>query len=564
MTLNLKRINIKPEYIWLTIIVLLGGLIRFYKLGQVPHGFVNDEASIGYNAYSLLKTGKDEFGTVWPLAFRSFGDYKLPVYIYLTIPSILIFGLTEFAVRFPSAFFGVLTIPLVYFLVKKLIRPNQSKLWPLLSSLVLACLPWHIHFSRAAFEVNLALFFILLATYWFLQAKYLPSFFLFLTSIFTYHAPRVFVPLWLISLCLIKLKEIKPDLKKISLLFAITIVLPTFIILTSKQGLSRASGISIFHPQSGIILKINEKFRQSAGVPTLLVRAFHNKVESFSREILNNYFSHFDPRFLFFQGDPLRPRYRVPDVGQALHFSLPFFLIGTYFLIQSKQWLILAWLLLSPLSAAPTFETPSSVRAYLMIIPFCLAISLGLTKFISYIKRRQPIIKNFSLAVLFLIFIYNLGFYLNAYFIHAPVHEPYEWHGGYKELVTKVNQLQPQYQKIIMTDKHSTPYIFFLFYNQYDPLKWQQQVKEKIEPEDKFNFIGINKFDNIDFIGRSCPIHPVKDDFLYVCTANEHPGELLSPGAVKIIGSINYQNDAVAFVLMARDKSVPLPEEYGQ
>ena len=98
------RVFLKSSRFWLSLIIIIGAWLRFYKLGQVPSGFVNDEADFGYNAYSLIKTAKDEFGQSWPIIFRSFGDGKMPVYFYLTLPSVLIFGLTEFAVRFPSAF----------------------------------------------------------------------------------------------------------------------------------------------------------------------------------------------------------------------------------------------------------------------------------------------------------------------------------------------------------------------------------------------------------------------------------------------------------------------------
>ncbi|MEK7513906.1 MAG: hypothetical protein AAB580_03370, partial [Patescibacteria group bacterium] len=173
--------------IFLIIIVLLAAILRFYKLGQVPSGFVNDEAAIGYNAYSLLKTGKDEFNVSWPVIFRSFGEGKLPVYIYLTIPSVAVFGLNEFSVRFPSALFGVLTVLVV-------------SRWSLLAALVLATLPWHIHFSRAAFEANLALFFLTFGTWTWLAKKFWWSLISFTLAIFTYNAALIFMPLWVVYL----------------------------------------------------------------------------------------------------------------------------------------------------------------------------------------------------------------------------------------------------------------------------------------------------------------------------------------------------------------------------
>lgn len=541
---------VSRELFWLFLITLAGGIIRFYKLGQVPSGFVNDEASFGYNAYSLIKTGKDEFGVSWPLFFKSFGDFKLPVYFYLTIPSIIVFGLTEFAVRFPSAFFGTLTIPLAYFFTKK-IHQRQPALWPILSSLILAFLPWHIHFSRAAFEANVALFFITLATLWFLNQKYFLAFSLYLVSIFTYHAPRLFVPLWAISLVVLLFKSLKPNLKKIILLFTLTIVVPSIFMFTSN-GLSRANSISVFNQQSGVQSRLSQKFRQTIDQPLTVTRAFHNKLESYSREILGRYFSHFDSDFLFFSGDPLRPRYQVPDVGQALLITLPFFLVGIYLSFKNKYWMILTWLLLAPLPAALTFETPSSIRSYLMILPLSLMIALGFSK----LKNK------FLIIIISLGFIYNFFFYLNAYYVHMPVDNPYEWQGGYKELVSKVNQLESGYQKIIITDKKSTPYIFFLFYNQYSPAKWQQQVASHITPKDKFNFIGINQLEKIDFQSHACPVHPLKDDILYVCTGNEHPSELINQKIVTIIDTVNYQNEANAFTLMVKNKNLGLPLDY--
>src|SRR3989344_5210772 len=91
-------------------IIILAAILSLYKLGEVPSGLYQDETAIGYNAYSLLETGKDEHGVSYPLYFKSFGDYKLPVYIYLTAFSVKTFGLTGFAVRLPSAVFGILSV----------------------------------------------------------------------------------------------------------------------------------------------------------------------------------------------------------------------------------------------------------------------------------------------------------------------------------------------------------------------------------------------------------------------------------------------------------------------
>ena len=102
-------------------IILLAAILRFYKLAEVPPSLYWDEASLGYNAYSILKTGHDEHGVFLPITnFAAFGDYKPPGYVYMTVPSIALLGLSELAVRFPSALFGTLTVFLTYLIAKKL------------------------------------------------------------------------------------------------------------------------------------------------------------------------------------------------------------------------------------------------------------------------------------------------------------------------------------------------------------------------------------------------------------------------------------------------------------
>src|SRR3989344_1420628 len=117
----MKGLITKWSLLFLFCIILLATLLRFYQLGINPPSLDWDEASIGYNAYSILKTGADEYGNRLPLSFRSFDDYKPPVYIYLTVISVALFGLTEFAARFPTAVIGVLAVIVVYCLVQELV-----------------------------------------------------------------------------------------------------------------------------------------------------------------------------------------------------------------------------------------------------------------------------------------------------------------------------------------------------------------------------------------------------------------------------------------------------------
>lgn len=535
----------KHEYFWLALIFLLAVIFRFYKLGQVPSGFVNDEAAFGYNAYSLIKTGKDEFGKAWPIVFRSFGEGKMPVYFYLTIPAILLFGLTEFAVRLPSALFGSLTVLLAYFLVKE-ISKSKTRLWPLLSAFILAAMPWHIHFSRAAFETNVSVFWVALGSILFLRFvksskswQLIISLTSFTLAVFTYNALKIFIPLWLVYLVWQFRKKIK--LSKILFLSAVIVAIPWLLLITSRQSLNRFAGISIFNPQSAVMLTLEEKFRETRNQPLIIVRLLHNKPTAYVLDAYRRYASHFDPNYLFFNGDPLRPRYRVPGTGQALWFSFPFFFIGLYLLVKNRHWPILIWLLLAPLASSITFETPSALRSFLMVFP--LAITIGLS--LSFVVKILP---WFFRLILLLIFIFNFSQYLDAYFIHAPVHEPYEWQGGYKELVKRVNELMPKFDKALITDSRGTAYIYFLFYNQYDPTKWQRQSNQAVTSADKFGFSTINKLDNLYFISETCPAKIPEDKVLYVCTQEINP----FTGFSQVGESINFDNGKPAFVLFEK------------
>ena len=200
----------------IVIIFLLAFVLRFWQLGANPASLDWDEASLGYNAYSLLKTGKDEYGTSWPLAIRSFSDFKPPLYTYLTMVPVDLFGLNEFSTRFISALFGFLSIVAVYLLIKELF-PRKSFLFFVLCTLFFALSPWHIQFSRIAFEANLALFFFISGIWLFLKGLksgkfFLFSFLAFSLSSYAYHSERLVVPLLLLGLVVIYRKEIKTSL----------------------------------------------------------------------------------------------------------------------------------------------------------------------------------------------------------------------------------------------------------------------------------------------------------------------------------------------------------------
>src|SRR3989344_3216366 len=181
--------------LFLACLFIISLFLRIYKLADRPLGFTWDEAALGYNAYSILQTGRDEYNQILPLIFKSFGDYKPGLYIYFTVPSILLFHLTELATRLPSAIFGSLLVITMYLLTRRLF----SSIPATAAAIVMAINPWHLYFSRGAWEANLYLFFTALATLLFLKRRYLISALFFGFTLLTYQGAKMFIPLLIFS-----------------------------------------------------------------------------------------------------------------------------------------------------------------------------------------------------------------------------------------------------------------------------------------------------------------------------------------------------------------------------
>src|ERR1035437_66170 len=206
--------NKKLIFVILFVIVLIGGTLRLWQLGSVPPSPDWDEVALGYNAYSILHTGKDEFGKFLPVVLQSYDDYKPALYAYLVVPSVFTFGLNTFAVRFPSAIFGIVGILAVFFLVRELFLNYKFKdPLSLLASLFFAISPWSIQFSRIGFEANVGQVFNLLVVLFFVKG--LKKHWLLLIAalfaglnLYVYQSEKVFTPILVLALILIYRKEL--------------------------------------------------------------------------------------------------------------------------------------------------------------------------------------------------------------------------------------------------------------------------------------------------------------------------------------------------------------------
>lgn len=433
--------------------LILGAFFRFYKLGVAPIGFYSDEAALGYNAYSILKTGKDEYGKPFPVLFRSFETFQSPVYTYLTVPFVYFFGLTPFSVRLPSALLGFLTLPLIYFLIKQFHLPSTIYHLPSLTTLFLAVSPWHILYSRTAYEANVALFFLVLGLVFFLCSfqkplQLIPAGISLAISILAYRAEILIVPLLLPFLLYLLFREPSRCHKKY------------YVSCIASIGL----GLIIIFPLLTII-----------NTPGFNARSAELNINFSLKEFISLYSSYFSPRYLFSIGDS-GPRSSFPNFGTFFQWQLPLYLFGLYMLIKSKnnlllKTIILTLLFVSPLPAALTKDPYTTIRSLTMVVPLTVIMAYGFDRVIgnfSYNKYRYLYFVS-GLVILYSIAkLYISIFYFNDYFRSRY------WDMGWKQVANDIKKLDPKLPIIVDTAR-GEPYIHLLFHLQYNPAIYQKE-----------------------------------------------------------------------------------------
>jgi len=475
---------------WLLILALvLGSVLRLYQLGSLPNALTWDEAALGYNAYSIIKTGRDEFGKFLPIIFKSFGDYKPGLYVYLAIPPIFIFGLTEFATRLPSALAGILAIYGVFLLTNELFSmsssrmradgPRRGRSIPIgsFTALSLALMPWHIHFSRGAWETNVFATLLLFALYFLLvfirSGKFLTySIILALLTFITYQAAKLFTPLVLILPIIIYWSEFRDQFKlyfsikknKAFIAFALAFFLAfTLSTMTGEAG-NRLKRLSIFGYRPGI----SQELRATDNNNPVSLGLFHNQAELSARLVASRYLKHLSPTVLFYEGTDVVERGHIPGMGMLLPFDLIWFVLGVIFLLKStgiKRSLLLAGLLLlSPLPGSLTLSEYSTVRAFFLTIPLAIFIGLG----VYYALTKVKFLFVFTSITTVIFFVY----FLDLLFVHANFAYAKEYIYGFKEAIQFVNQY-PENNAVI-TDVFGQPYVFYLFYSRFDPATYQK------------------------------------------------------------------------------------------
>src|SRR3989344_1418432 len=379
------------RFLPLLIILLIGVYLRFDRLTTIPPSLSHDETAIAYNAYSILTTGKDEYGKPFPILFRSFDDYKLPGMVYSTVPFVALFGRSELAARLPSAIYGTLAIVVMYFLVLE-IFPKAA----ILSSLFLAIQPWHINFSRQLFESNGAVFWFLLGTYLLLKSRrnyrvILWAGLSYITALYFYYSVRLVIPFVGLLYLVLYWKTIKKEWKTSMVTFIVCLFafFPLGKEMLSPGGMERISIVSVIHDPN--YMKRRDAYVQKIGAnPTLLRTVLYNRRIALIQTIIENYGKNISLHNLFVTG--------TGTYGALYLFEILLIPLGIYTLLSLPRfstYLISIWLFAAFLPGALSTNQPNTLRTLVAAPTFAILSGLGalyITTLLSNKRARRIVI----------------------------------------------------------------------------------------------------------------------------------------------------------------------------
>jgi len=539
------------------IIFLLAFFVRIFYISKVPYSLNWDEATFGYNSYSILKTLRDEYGTLLPLQFKSIGDYKAPLYVYLSVPFVALFGLNELSVRFAPAFFGSLSIVFFYLIVKKLFKKENLAFF---SSIFLIVSPWHIQFTRAGADVGVSTFFVLGGIYYSLlkfvdnKNTLTMSFLFFSLSMYSYFADRLFTPLIALAMLVIfidtnKLFKFLLENKK-SFLLGVIFMLPILLPLLSKghqEKIYKTTILSQSRPSEYI------EYLETYSVNKNFHLVFHNKFYEMGMGIIDRYLSHFSLSFLFSKGAEYDGRQMIFRMGNLYFFQFPLLLLGVISLFQQKnkkiRKFIIAWILIAPLPAAITNDPVHSRRSFNMVYPYSIVSALGLYYFFQL--QFNKLVKIIFSVLFFIFVLFNILFYFFSYTVFTPNRTfvgSAGWQWGYKELVSVLEKYEDKYSKIVVDTTYQGPYVYFLFYKKYSPYSYQPQAKLV---QDSPTSLGEGAgFDNYEFRPIYWPDDRKSKNILYAGPVERIPFKDIDLKESKILETIYFPNGEIAYLIV--------------
>ncbi|NJN83317.1 MAG: glycosyltransferase family 39 protein [Caldilineaceae bacterium] len=145
-----------PAFYLLLLITSTAALLRLWQLDLLPPGLFFDEAYNGLDARAVVE------GTSRPIYFAA-NNGREPFYLYLQALAIVLLGPTPYALRITSALIGIVTVPVIYWLVRTVLASDDhtegrapALSWvALIAATAVAVSFWQVSISRLAFRAIL-------------------------------------------------------------------------------------------------------------------------------------------------------------------------------------------------------------------------------------------------------------------------------------------------------------------------------------------------------------------------------------------------------------------------
>jgi len=482
--LNIKTVKMPYEFqnkamakrTIIFLILTLALYLRLYDISRIPPSPSLDEVSIGYNAYSMLHTGKDEYGNAFPILLRAYDDFRPALYAYLVVPFVWMLGLTPIAVRLPSVLLGVLVVYVTYRIGRMIgFKYFGDDGIGRFSALILAISPWHIYISRLGHEVNAGLAFMTLGVYFFLSfvidkkhSHIIWSAVWFALSLHGYQSQKIIAPLLLFVGAMLYRHELAAKIRftLTAVIIGCIIALPAMLATLGPEGLVRYRATSAFDPHA-------------SKLENVVVAA-------------KNYASHFSPLWLFTGYD--REAHKTPGMGLLYLWEVPLLVLGLWVFWRSAmpkklKIFFMVWLLSSPIPAAITTQAPHAMRSFTFIPPLQLLSAMGLGHMLIGIRGRGRVIAGLCFGLIVAV---TFGKFIFAYEDRFPKEQSDSFQYAIGPAIAYALEHENEYQKIEFSHQGALyqSYMFYLFYSRLDPKQYLESGGTKSGGYEATHYIG--------------------------------------------------------------------------
>lgn len=462
------KVNWKYILIFIAIITV-STILRFYQVDNIPPGLTIDESSQGYNAFSLLKTGKDRYGQSFPILFRLFDSIQVPLYTYLTIIPIFFFGNSIFSVRFISALSGVILIGITFLLFINFEKNRKNHSIAIISALMVAISPWAVFYSRICTEASLGVtLFILSIMFFYFSLKHRRLFpvatFILGLSTHAYYSERIISALFLIGFIWLFRKTIFLQRRIFILGIALFIITQIPHLWVVNQGAFTRRIVQVNYFSEQFFQENSGNFRY---VP-------FGRLLFITREFASQYSAYFSPKNLFFDPDPQQGARSMPDLSVFYSWMIIPFILGLRSLIINRSSpfirIMILLIIVAPFSAALTRDPFATIRVLAFLWGITVIIAFGLNHLLSFFSSVKLKFLVFFAAILL-----SLTQLYLAYFVLLKYERAHNYGYTYVELLKQIELMKDKHF-VVDSSREPAVGIMYAFFKKYDPYKLQKDL----------------------------------------------------------------------------------------